>query len=101
MKLCTFLKSPLESVRRAAREILQKIMLTLGPEYLGLLLGEISPLMSRGYQVHVLVYTVHSVLVTLKDMFRPGDIDKVLLTILKVSCNLFFSSSCHFTITLF
>lgn len=100
MKLCTFLKSPLESVRRAAREILQKIMLALGPEYLGFLLGEILPLMSRGYQVHVLVYTVHSLLVTLKDMFQPGDVDKVLLTILQVRLNFIFCNL-YFIIILF
>lgn len=84
MKLCTFLKSQLESVRRAARETLQKIMLTIGPKYFGVLLEEIIPLMTRGYQVHVLVYTIHSVLTTLKKLFEPGDIDNVLLTVLDV-----------------
>lgn len=84
MKLCTFLKSQLESVRRAARETFQKIMLAIGPHYLGTLLEEIVPLMTRGYQVHVLVYTVHSILTTLKEHYKPGDIDKVLLTVLDV-----------------
>ncbi|GJQ79470.1 hypothetical protein Trydic_g16323 [Trypoxylus dichotomus] len=86
IKLCTFLKSQLESVRRVARETLQKIMTTLGPPYLGLLLDEMVPLLSRGFQVHVLVYTVHSVLVSLKDMFKPKDIDIILNTVIKL-CN--------------
>lgn len=84
MKLCTFLKSQLESVRRAARETLQKIMTALGPSYLGLLLDEMVPLLSRGFQVHVLVYTVHSVLTSLRDMFREKDVDAVLNTVTKV-----------------
>ncbi|KRT84681.1 HEAT domain-containing protein [Oryctes borbonicus] len=86
IKLCTFLKSHLESVRRVARETLQKIMMTLGPSYLGLLLDEMVPLLSKGFQVHVLVYTVHSVLVSLKEMFKPKDIDIVLNTVIKL-CN--------------
>ncbi|GLV33838.1 uncharacterized protein CBL_11277 [Carabus blaptoides fortunei] len=84
MKLCTFLKSHLESVRRVTRETLQKIMTTLGPKYLGLLISEMSSLLSRGFQVHVLVFTIHAVLTTLKDMFQPMDVDKCLLTILEV-----------------
>lgn len=85
MKLCTFLKSHLESVRRTARQTLEKIMSTLGPKYLGLLLGEMVPLLSRGFEVHVLVYTIHSILNSLKSKYQPGDLDKVLLTVIDVS----------------
>lgn len=84
MKMCTFLKSHLESVRRTTRETLQKIMLTLGPNYLGMLIGEMRSLLNRGFQVHVLVYTVHAVLSCLKQSYGPGDIDKVLLTVLQL-----------------
>jgi U3 small nucleolar RNA-associated protein 20 len=85
MKLCTFLKSRLESIRRVTRETLQKIMLTLGPKYLGILLHEMSAMLTKGYQVHVLIYTIHAVLVSLKDLFQPGDIDCCLQSILEVS----------------
>lgn len=78
MKICTFLRSHLESVRRITREILEKIMLSLGPKYLNLLLNEITPLMTRGYQLHVLIYTLHGVLSALKDLYKPGDIDQSL-----------------------
>ncbi|PNF32118.1 hypothetical protein B7P43_G02845 [Cryptotermes secundus] len=84
MKLCTFLKSRLESVRRITRETLQKIMLTLGPKYLGILLHEMSAMLTRGYQVHVLIYTIHAVLVSLKDLFQPNDIDCNLQNILEL-----------------
>lgn len=84
MKLCTFLKSQLESVRRVTRETLQKIMLALGPDYLDTLLGEMTSLLNKGFQVHVLVYTIHGVLNCLKEMYKPGDVNKVLLTVLQI-----------------
>lgn len=84
MKLCSFLKSPLDSVRRVTRETFQKIMQGLGPDYLGLLLSEMASLLTRGFHVHVLVFTVHGVLNCLKDMYKPTDIDKILLTVTNV-----------------
>jgi U3 small nucleolar RNA-associated protein 20 len=85
MKLCTFLKSRLESIRRVTRETLQKIMLAIGPKYLGTLLHEMSAMLTRGYQVHVLIYTIHAVLVSLKGLYQPKDIDCNLQSILEVS----------------
>ncbi|XP_048263672.1 small subunit processome component 20 homolog isoform X2 [Bombus terrestris] len=84
MKLCTFLKSRLESVRRVTREILQKIMITLGPKYLHHLLREMNTLLTKGFQVHVLAFTVQSVLVALKPYFQKFDINENLQSILSV-----------------
>ncbi|KAK2574916.1 hypothetical protein KPH14_002607 [Odynerus spinipes] len=84
MKLCTFLKSRLESVRRTTREVLQKIMITVGPKYLHQLLKELNSLLTKGFQVHVLAYTIHSVLVVLKPHFQKCDIDKNMQSILSV-----------------
>ncbi|XP_045464607.1 small subunit processome component 20 homolog [Harmonia axyridis] len=86
MKTCTFLKSHLESVRKVARETLQDMMLTLGPSYLGLLLSEMAALLQKGYQAHVLVYTVHGVLNYLKTLYKPKDLDAILITVLQL-CN--------------
>lgn len=85
MKACTFLKSHLDSVRRVTRETLQNILTTLGPNYLKVLLAEMIPLLNRGFQIHVLVYTIHAVLLCLKDAYKPGDINGVLITVLHVS----------------
>ncbi|XP_026828311.1 small subunit processome component 20 homolog [Ooceraea biroi] len=84
IKLCTFLKSRMESVRRVTREILQKIMITLGPKYLHHLLNEMNALLTKGYQVHVLVYTIQSVLLALKPYFQKFDINNNLQSILSV-----------------
>ena len=85
MKLCTFLKSRLESVRRVTRGVLQKIMITLGPKYLYHLLKEMNTLLTKGFQVHVLAFTVQSVLVALKPHFQKFDINENLQSILSVS----------------
>ncbi|XP_003702176.2 small subunit processome component 20 homolog [Megachile rotundata] len=84
MKLCTFLKSRLESVRRVTRDTLQKVMITLGPKYLSYLLREMNTLLTKGFQVHVLAFTVQSVLVALKPYFQKFDINQNLQSILSV-----------------
>lgn len=90
MKLCTFLKSRMESVRRMTREILQKIMITLGPKYLHHLLKETNTLLTKGFQVHVLVYTIQSVLLALKPYFQKFDVNRNLHSILSVSITTYY-----------
>ncbi|XP_012286717.1 small subunit processome component 20 homolog [Orussus abietinus] len=84
MKICTFLKSRLDSVRRITREILQKIMITLGPDYLHHLLTEMNGLLTKGFQVHVLVYTIHAVMVSLKPYLKPVHVNQNLQSLLSV-----------------
>ena len=91
IKTCTFLKSELESVRKVTRETLQKIMNTLGPEYLGLLLEEMTTLLPQGYQVHVLVYTMHAILSCLRDKYKPSHIDSILSVAVKVRISFFIA----------
>lgn len=85
MKLCTFLKSRLESVRKITRETLQTIMVSLGPGFLPTLIREMKALLTRGYQVHVLVYSIHSVLVPLEPHFLKWQLDKCAHSIIEVS----------------
>lgn len=85
MKLCTFLKSRLESVRRVTRETLQNIMLTLGTSYMSMLLNEMTALLTQGFQVHVLIYTIHAIFVSLSERFEKGHMDSCLPYILEVN----------------
>lgn len=71
-------------MRRTTRDILKQIMLTVGANYLEMLLNHLSALLTRGFQVHVLTITVHSVLDALKTAFKRGVIDKSLQNILDV-----------------
>lgn len=75
-----------------ARDILKKIMITIGTAHLGILLEHLTILLTRGFQVHVLVATIHTVLDALKADFKPGDIDKNLHYILDVCTNDLFGA---------
>lgn len=79
-----FLKSPLKSVRMVTRDILKNVMLTVGSEYLNILLNQMTTLLTRGFQVHVLTVTVYSILDAFKHQFKSGEIDKNLNNILNV-----------------
>lgn len=83
-KVCTFCRSKLESVRKLTRETLQKIMSTLGARYLGVLTKEMKTLLSRGFQAHVLAFTLHAVLVALRESFSKGDLDHCTLELVDV-----------------
>lgn len=85
MRLCAFLKSRVESIRRVTRETIQQILLALGPKYLRLLLSEMSSSLTKGFQTHVFVYTIHSVIQHIHGLLKPGDIDANLPVILEVS----------------
>lgn len=67
-------------------------MLTVGTSYLGVLLENLTLLLTRGYQVHVLVATIHTVLDALKAEFKPGDLDDNLDYILDVCTNDLFGA---------
>lgn len=84
IKVCMFLKSPLKSVRLFTRNILKNIMQTIGTKYLGQLMSQMTSMLTRGFQVHVLTVTMYAVLDTLKHNFKPGEIDSVLQSILSV-----------------
>ena len=83
--MCTFLRSKFEPVRKIARTNLEKMMQSLGPKYLNLLLTEMFLFLNRGYQIHVLIFTIHAVVKSLKDCYQLGDMDQVLRTLLEVS----------------
>ncbi|XP_063380914.1 small subunit processome component 20 homolog isoform X2 [Cydia fagiglandana] len=92
IKLCSFLKSPLKQVRITARDIVKKIMVTIGTAYIGILLEHLTLLLTRGFQVHVLVATIHSVLDALKTDFKPGELNNNLDYILDVCINDLFGA---------
>ncbi|XP_011180810.2 small subunit processome component 20 homolog [Zeugodacus cucurbitae] len=87
MKVCTFLRSPLKSVRMLTRDILKKIMLALGASYLSMLMDHLQSLLTRGFQVHVLAVTVHGVLDALREQLKPSDIENCLHNLLDVALN--------------
>ncbi|KAJ5179829.1 hypothetical protein N7492_003039 [Penicillium capsulatum] len=75
LDVCSILKSKAQDSRDTARKTLNDIALLLGPVYFGYILKELRNTLLRGYQLHVLSFTVHSMLVVTTDEFNQGDLD--------------------------
>ncbi|CAL5874965.1 uncharacterized protein PFLUO_LOCUS9268 [Penicillium psychrofluorescens] len=75
LDVCSILKSRAQDSRDTARKTLNDIAILLGPEYFGYILKELRNTLARGYQLHVLSFTIHSMLVMTTDHFKQGDLD--------------------------
>lgn len=75
LDVCSTLKSKAQDSRDTARKTLNEIALLLGPSYFNYILKELRNTLLRGYQLHVLSFTVHSMLVFTTDEFKQGDLD--------------------------
>ncbi|PFH57091.1 hypothetical protein XA68_15518 [Ophiocordyceps unilateralis] len=81
---CQILRSKTWESREMARDTLVKIAVILGPSYFGFILKELRGALKRGYQMHVLSFTMHSMLVASVPTFAPGDLDSSLPAIVTV-----------------
>ena len=70
--------------REMARDTLVKIAVILGPSFFGFMLRELRGALRRGYQLHVLSYTMHSLLTALAPLVSPGDLDYCLYPVVTV-----------------
>ncbi|XP_055506481.1 small subunit processome component 20 homolog [Leucoraja erinacea] len=75
IKVCILLQNRAQEIRDVARNTLTKIIETLGSRYLLYLLKEMQSALTKGYQVHVLTYTVYMVLKILVPKLSSGDLD--------------------------
>ncbi|PVH99038.1 hypothetical protein DM02DRAFT_672941 [Periconia macrospinosa] len=78
------LKSRAQDARDLARNTLTEIACITGPAYLGFILKALRIALQRGYQLHVLSFTLHSILVKLSEKLQPGDLDYCLPDIVDV-----------------
>ncbi|KAK5169097.1 U3 snoRNP protein [Saxophila tyrrhenica] len=76
--VCHVLRSRSIEARDQTRKALAAILGLVGPAYFGFLLKELRVALQRGYQLHVLSFTVHSLLVHAIDQYQPGDLDHCL-----------------------
>lgn len=85
-KVCTFLKSRCNSVRETARDTIIQMILSVGAEHLKDFLDAASPILQRGYQVHVYIFTVHAILSKLVETrkLKPGALDPVVTKLVEV-----------------
>ncbi|XP_043943711.1 small subunit processome component 20 homolog [Protopterus annectens] len=78
LKVCLLLRNRIQEIRDIARNTLIKIVETLGPHYLKYILNEMQSALVKGYQVHVLTFTVHLLLKSLIGRMKSGDLDSCL-----------------------
>ena len=84
LDICHILKSRSQDARDMARNTLTEIATLLGAEYLGFIVKSLRGPLKRGYQLHVLSFTVHHILVELSPQLEPGDLDYCLSDIVAV-----------------
>ena len=92
-KVCTFLKSRRDSIREMARNTLISMVTMLGPQHLSTLMDAANPILQRGFQVHVYIFTVHSLLVKLVEQGQlvQGSLDSVVYSLVEVIIGKLFS----------
>ncbi|PCH00938.1 Down-regulated-in-metastasis protein [Penicillium occitanis (nom. inval.)] len=78
LDVCYVLRSKAQDSRDNARKTLADIAIILGPTYFGYILKELRTALARGYQLHVLSFTMHSILVSTTDEFEQGSLDHCL-----------------------
>jgi U3 small nucleolar RNA-associated protein 20 len=73
-----------QAVRDEARSALVSVTATLGPRYLHFIAGVLKGSLTKGFEVHVLGYTLYSVLVKLLETVKVGEIDYCLPLLLEI-----------------
>ncbi|KAJ4296175.1 U3 snoRNP protein, partial [Collariella sp. IMI 366227] len=82
--ICQILRSKSWESREMARDTLAKVTGILGPDKLEFVLKELRGALLKGYQLHVLSYTLHSILLVAIPAFKQGDLDYCLPSIMSV-----------------
>ncbi|XP_069376458.1 small subunit processome component 20 homolog isoform X3 [Paralichthys olivaceus] len=92
IKVCVHLRNRFQEVRDVARGTLVKIIETLGFRYLHYLLKEMQSVLVKGYQVHVLTFTVHRLLSALSPTLKSGDLDPCMNMLIDIFNNELFGA---------
>ena len=71
----------LEEIRSQVRSTLCKICVMLGPQSFKSIIVTLCDNLTRGYQLHILTYTINAILKAVSETFEPGWIDEAISTI--------------------
>lgn len=85
--VCQILKSRQQDARDTTRDTLIKIANFLGPAYFAFIIKELQGALLRGYMLHVLGFTVNSLLMDMIPRMEVGDIDYCLADIVDILIN--------------
>ncbi|XP_032444903.1 small subunit processome component 20 homolog isoform X2 [Xiphophorus hellerii] len=92
IKVCVLLRNRFQEIRDVARGTLVKIMQTLGCRYLQYLLKEMQGVLVKGYQMHVLTFTVYQLLSAISPTLKSGDLDPCMSMLIGIFNNELFGS---------
>ncbi|TMS35860.1 hypothetical protein L596_003161 [Steinernema carpocapsae] len=84
LKLNSLILSRSYNVREVARKTMISVLQVLGTVYLPFVIREMKQIMNKGYQVHVMIYTVHVLISAMKEDLKSGDLDSCLLDIMEI-----------------
>uniref|UniRef100_A0A182YJ35 DRIM domain-containing protein n=1 Tax=Anopheles stephensi TaxID=30069 RepID=A0A182YJ35_ANOST len=85
IKVITFLKSRLKLARVQARNTLAHITLELGPSYIPFVLQNLLAMLTRGFQRHVLTFTVHTIIERAQKHLGSGSVlENILQTVVHI-----------------
>ncbi|CAG8656331.1 14206_t:CDS:10, partial [Dentiscutata erythropus] len=85
--ICQILRSRSQDTRDVTRDTIVKISNFLGPIYFSFIVKELQGALTRGYQLHILGFTLHSLLFNLAPNLAVGDIDYCLQLIVDIIIN--------------
>ncbi|KAK2883206.1 small subunit processome component 20 homolog [Channa argus] len=92
IKVCVLLRNRFQEIRDVARGTLVKIIETLGCRYLQYLLKEMQGVLVKGYQVHVLTFTVYQLLSAVSPTLKSGDLDPCMNMLIDIFNNELFGA---------
>ena len=82
--ICHILRSRASESRDMTRRTLAEIAAQLGPDSFAFILRELKVALTRGYQLHVLSFTLHSLLLAVTPHLQPGALDYCLPHIVQI-----------------
>ncbi|KAJ3273507.1 U3 snoRNP protein [Terramyces sp. JEL0728] len=91
--LCNILSSHLQSTRDSCRSTLVTISTMLGPEYLLYIIQGLQTSLKRGYQLHVLGFTLHAIMVGNAESFPVESINNCVKPIVQIAMHDIFGET--------
>uniref|UniRef100_A0A914NPT3 U3 small nucleolar RNA-associated protein 20 C-terminal domain-containing protein n=1 Tax=Meloidogyne incognita TaxID=6306 RepID=A0A914NPT3_MELIC len=72
------------SVRQGARKLMINLVKIVGPLQFPHIIRELKQTMNKGYQIHVMIFTVHALISAIAEDLKPGDLDSCLRELLEI-----------------
>jgi U3 small nucleolar RNA-associated protein 20 len=92
LRVCHLLRSRSAPVRKTTRDTLVAMSIALGWRYVPYIVRQLRQLFTRGYQVHVCAYTVHTMLAALRPSLCAGQLDACVVDVLAICVDEMFGA---------